>query len=166
MIWIPPTSRIPMTMRAHEPKLVEDVNPEVRSAIMRRVRGKNTRPELVVRKALHKLGFRYKLHESSLPGKPDLVLPRYRAVVFVHGCFWHGHKCRRGARLPLANRNYWEQKLARNQSRDLRNRTCLEELGWQVLIVWECQLIGNDIPADLPVRIRRSMPLGNAPKIS
>ena len=151
-------------MRAHEPKSVGTANREVRSAIMRCVRGENTRPELVVRKALHKLGFRYKLYESSLPGKPDLVFPKYRTVVFVHGCFWHGHKCRRGARMPIANRSYWELKLARNQSRDLRNRTRLEELGWQVLVVWECQLIGNDIPADLPAKIRR--PAGNSPNIS
>lgn len=152
--------------RGNELKLIEAENPKIRSAIMRRVRGKNTRPELIVRKALHKLGFRYTLHESSLPGKPDLVFPKYRTVVFVHGCFWHGHKCPRGARLPVANRSYWKSKIAGNQSRDLRNRTLLEELGWQVLTVWECQLRGNDIPADLPTRIRGQLSPGNPPNSS
>ncbi len=104
------------------------------------IRGKNTKPELIVRKGLHRLGFRFRLH-GALPGKPDLVLPRFGAVVFVHGCFWHGHDCRL-FRLPSTRTEFWEAKIARNRANDERALAALDELGWRVLTVWECALRG------------------------
>ncbi|MEM8986197.1 MAG: DNA mismatch endonuclease Vsr [Pseudomonadota bacterium] len=115
-------------------------SPEKRSAVMRAVKAKDTKPELKLRKALHALGFRYRLHRKDLPSKPDLVFPGRRAVIFVHGCFWHGHDCKRGARIPKQNRAYWEAKIARNKARDERNINALTDIGWRVLTVWECQL--------------------------
>jgi DNA mismatch endonuclease (patch repair protein) len=107
---------------------------------MRQVRGRNTKPELFVRRWLHREGFRFRLHRADLPGKPDIVLPRYGAVIFVHGCFWHGHKgCPRSA-LPTSNRVYWETKIARNIERDRRSQRQLRRLGWRVMILWECRL--------------------------
>lgn len=107
---------------------------------MRQVRGRDTKPELLVRRWLHGAGFRFRLHRADLPGKPDIVLPRHGAVIFVHGCFWHGHKgCPRSA-LPTSNRPYWETKIGRNIERDRRNQRRLRRLGWRVMTVWECQL--------------------------
>lgn len=106
---------------------------------MAKVRGTNTQPEMRVRKALHKAGFRYRLHSGCLPGKPDVVLPRYRTVVFVHGCFWHGHHCPRGKR-PSSNSGFWEKKLDRNIERDQTAQKMLTTLGWNVVILWECSL--------------------------
>ena len=114
--------------------------PEKRSAVMRRVKGRNTSPELAVRKALTRLGARYRLHRKDLPGKPDIVLPGRRLALFVHGCFWHGHDCARGARVPKQNRDYWVAKVARNRARDAANREALAALGWRVETVWECEL--------------------------
>lgn len=111
---------------------------------MRRVRSKDTSIERKVRSALHRLGFRFRLHRSDLPGKPDIVLPKYRTVVFINGCFWHGHDCARGNRIPATNRDYWLAKIGRNKSRDAKSKANLEELGWQVLHVWECQLKDAD----------------------
>jgi DNA mismatch endonuclease (patch repair protein) len=111
-----------------------------RSAVMRRVKGRNTSPELVVRKALTRLGARYRLHRSDLPGAPDIVLPGRRLALFVHGCFWHGHDCARGARVPKQNRDYWVAKVARNRARDAKNRVALEDAGWRVETLWECDL--------------------------
>ncbi len=111
-----------------------------RSRVMRAVRGKDTRPELRVRRLLHRLGYRYRLHVAGLPGKPDLVFPARASVIFVHGCFWHGHDCPRGARPPRANAAYWTAKIARNVERDARNRAELEASGWQVHVVWECEM--------------------------
>ncbi len=107
---------------------------------MRRVKGHGTSAEMVVRRLLWSLGGRYRLNRADLPGKPDLVLPGRRLAIFVHGCFWHGHDCRRGARMPKANRAYWEEKIARNQARDVAARAALEWAGWQVVTVWECEL--------------------------
>lgn len=115
-------------------------SPQKRSAVMARVKGKNTTPELAVRKALTGLGARYRLHRKDLPGKPDIVLAGRRLAIFVHGCFWHGHDCARGARVPQANRDYWVAKVARNQARDQRNRADLDASGWRVETVWECEL--------------------------
>ena len=112
---------------------------EQRSRIMRAVRGKNTRPELLVRRLAHRLGYRFRLHRDDLPGKPDLVFPRLQKVVFVHGCFWHGHICARGARVPVRNRDYWQQKVARNKARDETVPKSLQALGWQSLVIWECE---------------------------
>jgi DNA mismatch endonuclease (patch repair protein) len=124
---------------------------EKRSAVMRRVKGKNTSPELKVRKALTALGARYRLHRADLPGKPDIVLPGRRLALFVHGCFWHGHDCARGARVPQQNRDYWLSKVARNRARDDRSREALTALGWRVEAIWECEL--KD-PAGLAPRLR------------
>ena len=105
---------------------------------MASVRSGDTRPEWIVRRALHAAGFRYRLHRRDLPGSPDLVLPGLRAVVFVHGCSWHGHGCRRGARIPATNVGYWRRKIARNRSRDRRSAGLLRAAGWRVHTVWEC----------------------------
>jgi DNA mismatch endonuclease (patch repair protein) len=107
---------------------------------MRRVRARDTKPELVVRKLLHGLGYRYRVSPREHPGKPDLAFTRRRAAVFVHGCFWHGHGCKRGARLPKANSEYWSSKIARNRARDVRVQSELQSAGWGVLTVWECEL--------------------------
>ena len=114
--------------------------PEKRSAVMRRVRAKDTTPERTVRRLLTRLGARYRLHRGDLPGKPDIVMPGRRLVLFVHGCFWHGHDCPRGARVPKANRDYWTAKVARNRARDESAREALTALGWRVETVWECEL--------------------------
>lgn len=117
-----------------------------RSAIMARVPGKNTAPELRLRRALFALGLRYRLHYKALPGKPDIVFPKYRAVIFVHGCLWHWHGCRR-SRMPATNADYWQTKIARNQVRDRKNIAALATLGWRVLIVWECALAARLVDA-------------------
>ena len=114
--------------------------PEQRSAVMRSVKGRDTAPELRVRRMLWRLGARYRLHRKDLPGRPDIVLPGRKLAVFVHGCFWHGHDCPRGARVPKANRDYWLAKVARNRGRDVEARAKLEAMGWRVLVVWECAL--------------------------
>lgn len=109
-----------------------------RSAIMRAVKSRDTSPERVVRKMLSASGYRYRLHSKALPGSPDIVFPGRKKVIFVHGCFWHGHRCKRGARVPKTNRKYWLEKIARNKSRDQRTRRKLRSMGWAVLTVWEC----------------------------
>ena len=107
---------------------------------MRRVRGKDTGPELKVRRLLWGVGYRYRLHAAGLPGRPDLVFAARRTALFVHGCFWHGHDCARGARAPKANAAYWSAKIGRNRARDARVQAELEVIGWRSLIVWECEL--------------------------
>lgn len=114
--------------------------PEKRSAVMRRVKGKDTAPELTVRRALTALGARYRLNRKDLPGSPDIVMPGRRLTIFVHGCFWHGHDCPRGSRVPKANREYWTAKVARNVARDARTSAALSEQGWRVETIWECEL--------------------------
>ena len=111
---------------------------EDRSRIMRAVRSQNTGPEIIVRKWLHGQGYRYRLHRKDLPGHPDIVFPGRRKIIFVHGCFWHGHHCPRGDRQPRANAEYWKAKIARNVARDQEQRVSLEAQGWKVMIVWEC----------------------------
>jgi DNA mismatch endonuclease, patch repair protein len=106
---------------------------------MGRVRSKGTSPEMAVRRALHAAGHRFRLHRKDLPGNPDLVLPRYRLAVFVHGCFWHWHGCKR-SRMPAANRDYWTAKIERNVQRDKVKRADLEKLGWRPWIIWECEI--------------------------
>lgn len=122
-----------------------------RSDIMSRVRDKDTGPELAVRRLTFSLGYRYRLHRKDLPGKPDLTFPRLRKVIFVHGCFWHGHHCTAGAP-PSSNSAYWLPKLARNKKRDKRNLRALRKLGWKCLVVWECQLKN---PSTVQKRIER-----------
>jgi DNA mismatch endonuclease (patch repair protein) len=110
-----------------------------RSRTMRAVKSANTTPELVVRRIVHGLGRRYRLHHKGLPGKPDLVFAKDRRALFVHGCFWHGHDCKRGARTPKTNQAYWRAKIARNIARDAAVRQTLEDDGWRTFVVWECE---------------------------
>ena len=117
---------------------------------MRAVKGKNTGPEIELRKKLFAIGLRYRLNVNTLPGKPDLVFAKHRTVVFVHGCFWHGHSCKRGARAPKQNAAYWREKIARNKQRDKTNAAELEKLGWRVVTVWECEIKSLD-PASLKI---------------
>ena len=121
------------------PPKMTDPPSEVRSRIMRAIKGTNTRPEMRVRRLTHGMGFRYRLHGRGLPGRPDLVFRPRRKVIFVHGCFWHQHDCAKGHRTPRTNRAYWTYKLRRNVERDGENQTQLQALGWDVLVVWECE---------------------------
>ena len=133
---------------------------EQRSRTMRAVKGRDTKPEMAVRRLLHRLGYRYRLYRADLPGKPDLVFPVRRKTIFVHGCFWHGHDCKRGARVPKNNRAYWVRKISRNRERDCANRKLLGDDGWDSLVVWECEIE----PAALTERLRRFLgPPGAAP---
>lgn len=106
---------------------------------MSRIRGKDTEPELRVRRAAHGLGFRFRLHDKGLPGTPDLTFARLGKVILVHGCFWHGHRCREGRRVPRSNQGYWIPKIRANKVRDLKVRRKLRRLGWDLLVIWECQ---------------------------
>lgn len=107
---------------------------------MSRIGGKDTAPEILVRKIVHSLGFRFRLHRTDLPGKPDVVLPRHRKIIFIHGCFWHGHpRCRRAA-LPRTNAKFWKSKIGKNVRRDKRVRAELADLGWEILVLWQCEL--------------------------
>ncbi len=115
---------------------------DVRSRMMSGIKGKDTRPEMILRQGLHKLGFRYRLHDRQLPGKPDMVFPRYRAVIFAHGCFWHGHECHL-FKWPSTREEFWHKKISRNKEVDATNRSRLQQLGWRIGIVWECSLKGK-----------------------
>jgi DNA mismatch endonuclease (patch repair protein) len=128
--------------------------PEQRSAVMRRVKGRDTGPELVVRRILRAAGVGYRLGGAGLPGRPDLVMQGRRVAVFVHGCFWHGHNCARGARKPKANAAYWTGKIDRNRARDSAARTALEVAGWRVITVWECEMRAADFAARLVARVK------------
>jgi DNA mismatch endonuclease (patch repair protein) len=122
--------------------MADTLTPAERSERMRRVRGKDTVPELTVRRLVHRMGYRFRLHRKDLPGKPDLVFPRLRGAIFVHGCFWHRHPdldCPL-ARLPKSRLAFWAPKLAANRLRDIRNQAALSEAGWRILVVWECEL--------------------------
>jgi DNA mismatch endonuclease, patch repair protein len=111
-----------------------------RSRIMAAVKSQDTKPEMAVRRMVHALGFRYRLHVRALPGSPDMVFPSRRKVIFVHGCFWHRHRCEGGRSMPASNVSYWTAKFERNRLRDRRNRRLLWKLGWKVLVLWECQI--------------------------
>lgn len=124
-----------------------------RSWLMSRVRGENTTPELTVRKYLHALGFRYRLHSKELPGKPDIVLPKYRTVVFVHGCFWHRHRGCRYASMPKSNVKFWMEKFELNVARDKRNAAALRKAGWRSLTIWGCETKLNENLERLAERI-------------
>lgn len=110
-----------------------------RSACMASIRGVDSKPEIIVRRLVHSLGYRYRLHRSDLPGKPDLVLSSYQGVIFVHGCFWHMHRCKRGNSTPKSNAEFWRVKREGTRIRDKRNITTLRRSGWRVLVIWECQ---------------------------
>lgn len=122
--------------------MTDIVSREVRSRIMSSVRGTNTKPELVLRRGLHRRGFRYRLHDRKLPGSPDLVFRKYRAVIFVNGCFWHGHDCHL-FRWPQSREAFWKDKITSNMERDRNSRTKLLEQGWRICRVWECVLKGK-----------------------
>jgi DNA mismatch endonuclease (patch repair protein) len=117
--------------------------------MMSGIRGKNTRPEIIVRQYLHRAGLRFRLHDRNLPGKPDLVFPKYRAVVQVHGCFWHQHRGCKYAYTPATNTSFWLEKLRGNVERDKRAELALQDLGWKVLTVWECQVSNARVLHDL-----------------
>ena len=119
-------------------KMADRMTPEQRHRCMSRIRARDTKPELVVRRWLWHQGYRYRLYVKSLPGRPDIVMKRWRTVIFVHGCFWHGHECNK--RSPETNAAFWQEKIARNRTRDARNQALLQAAGWHVIVIWECQL--------------------------
>ena len=137
-----------------------------RSWVMSRVRGKNTKPELIARSLLHQLGYRFTVNgpkNKRLPGKPDIVLPKYKTVIFVHGCFWHRHRNCKHATTPKSNQEYWNSKFKRNVERDRANQKALKELGWQCIVIWECELKDVEktiakIVAKLPRTVTFSLP--------
>ena len=120
--------------------MVDKVSREIRSRTMRHVLGKNTKPELVVRSVLHRMGYRFSLGGKDLPGRPDIVLPKHQTVIFVHGCFWHRHPRCKMASTPSSNTEYWNSKFQRNVERDQEAATMLKKLGWKVLVIWECEI--------------------------
>jgi DNA mismatch endonuclease (patch repair protein) len=128
--------------------------PEKRSAVMRRVKGRDTSPEIAVRRILRAAGIGYRLGGAGLPGKPDIVMQGRRTVVFVHGCFWHGHDCARGSRKPKANADYWTAKLTRNVARDRQTVAKLTNDGWRVITVWECDLKSPDAAGRLVAEVQ------------
>lgn len=123
-------------------------SPQTRSYNMSRIKSKNTRPEMLVRKFLFANGFRYRLHSSKLPGKPDIILPKYKTVIFVHGCFWHGHDCI-GHKIPKTNKKFWTDKISNNMNRDKQQVKQLKKLGWQVIEIWQCNLKPSVIEKNL-----------------
>jgi DNA mismatch endonuclease (patch repair protein) len=118
---------------------MDKISPERRSENMRRIRSTGTKPELVVRSLLHKLGYRFRLHRAGLPGRPDIVFPSRCKAIFVHGCFWHQHRDCIDGRVPKSNSEYWREKLLRNTARDAANRRQLAKMGWPTLVIWECK---------------------------
>jgi DNA mismatch endonuclease (patch repair protein) len=130
---------------------VDVLTREQRSRCMSAIKNRDTRPEMIVRRLVHGMGYRFRLHVSSLPGKPDLVLPRLKKVIFVNGCFWHMHRCRYGRVSPASNAIFWRTKREQNVERDRRNSARLRKAGWRVLVVWEC---GTRDPSALSARLR------------
>jgi len=120
--------------------MVDVFTKEKRHEIMASVKGRDTKPERIVRSFVHRMGFRFSLHRKDLPGKPDIVLPRYGKVIFVHGCFWHAHTNCRKATIPATNTKFWMEKIAKNKLRDAKTKRQLRRDGWQVLVVWECEI--------------------------
>ncbi|WP_104473755.1 very short patch repair endonuclease [Acinetobacter indicus] len=122
--------------------MVDIVDVSTRSRMMAGIKGRNTKPEILIRKLLHKKGFRFRLHVKDLPGKPDIVLPKYKAVNFVNGCFWHGHKDCRFFKLPATRTEFWQEKIMRNQANDSKSINLLLENNWKVAVIWECSIRG------------------------
>ena len=133
-------------------------SPEQRSFNMSRIRSRDTKPEMIVRSLVHQMGFRFRLHKKGLPGTPDLVLTAHRKVIFVHGCFWHMHRCRYGKVTPATNAEFWQNKRGGNVTRDQRNRRQLKAAGWSVLVIWECWT--RDIEGQLLPRLQRFLEPG------
>ena len=123
----------------HSPIMADIVNPRRRSELMAGIRGRDTRPEVTVRRVAHRMGLRFRLHRKDLPGRPDLVFVRHRLAVFVHGCFWHYHKGCKYAHIPKSRVSFWTDKFAKNTARDDRNTHALRDMGWRVLTIWECE---------------------------
>jgi DNA mismatch endonuclease (patch repair protein) len=121
-------------------KTTDSLSKEHRSWNMAQIKSKNTKPEIAVRKLLHRCGFRFRLHKKELPGKPDIVLPKWRVVIFVHGCFWHRHPNCKYAYLPKSNQDFWKNKFVDTVRRDQRNQNTLKALGWRTIVIWECEL--------------------------
>ena len=134
--------------------MVDNLSPADRSRMMSKIKGANTKPELAVRSFLHRQGLRFRLHGKELPGSPDIVLPRYRAVVFVHGCFWHRHPGCRYAYEPKSRPEFWNRKFDQNVERDARKEQLLRDLGWRVFVVWECETKDTDRLNELVLRLR------------
>lgn len=135
--------------------MVDVLTPEQRRLNMSRIRGKDTKPELAVRRLVHSMGFRYRLHRKDLPGRPDLVFPILRKVINVHGCYWHVHACRFGSVRPATNAGFWETKRKSNVVRDQRNEQLLREQGWSALTIWECELSAEKLPEMIRQFLRR-----------
>ncbi|WP_071658978.1 very short patch repair endonuclease [Duganella sp. HH101] len=147
--------------------MTDSISPERRSRNMAAIRSINTKPELMLRKALHAAGFRFRLHRKDLPGRPDIVLPRYNTVIFVNGCFWHQHPGCKFARNPQSHEAFWKAKLDRNVERDKCNTAELDDLGWKVIVVWECELRDStDFLASLVNLIRNEIPKPSHPSTS
>jgi DNA mismatch endonuclease (patch repair protein) len=127
--------------------VADNLSPEARKRAMSAVKSTNTSPERAVRSAIHKLGYRFRLHGPKLPGKPDLVLARRKLAIFVHGCYWHGHACARGNRLPKTNVVYWKKKIGGNVARDKKRLREYRKLGWRTLVIWECRIRHSDFEA-------------------
>lgn len=130
------------TRQRYTESMADTVPPEVRTRIMAAIKSKDTKPELAIRRGLHALGFRYALHTNRFPGRPDMILAKYRAVIWVNGCYWHGHGCG-AARLPSSNESYWHPKIERTRARDISNAMAVEAAGWRHLTIWECALRGR-----------------------
>jgi DNA mismatch endonuclease, patch repair protein len=120
--------------------MADHLSPSQRSRVMARIHGRNTQPELAIRSIVHRMGYRYRLHVRALPGCPDLVFPKYKAAMFVHGCFWHQHRNCPRARKPRSNIAFWSRKLSKNALRDRRHLKALQELGWKTLVIWQCEI--------------------------
>lgn len=125
--------------------MVDILTPERRSWNMSRIRSGDTKPEMIVRSLLHQMGYRFRLHRKDLPGKPDIVLPKYETAVFIHGCFWHRHKGCKLANIPKSNTDFWVNKFNRTIKRDKKNQLMLKDLGWKVIVLWECEIIKANI---------------------
>ena len=140
----------------------DQFTPQQRSLFMSRIRGKNTKPELLVRSMLHRMGLRFRIHRADLPGTPDIVLPKFKTVIFVHGCFWHMHNCKRGRSSPRTNKHFWAIKRQGNAARDRRNILRLRKLDWRALVIWQCQLhhleTNQSLLSDLFGRKKKSVP--------
>lgn len=128
-------------------------SPEIRSYNMSMIRGKDTKPEIIVRKFLHSKGYRFRLHKKDLPGKPDIVLVKYRAVIFINGCFWHGHKNCKYFVIPKTRTDWWKNKIERNIHNDEKNIRILKKYNWKVIVLWECQLKTNNVSKTLDILI-------------
>ena len=129
---------------------------EKRSEIMSKISGKETKPEIQVRKFLFSNGFRYRKNDKRYPGKPDIVLPKYKTVIFVHGCFWHGHDCSAG-KLPETNKKFWQEKIGKSKERDAKNIAELENLGWNIIVIWQCEIKNKELRATKLESVKSSL---------